>query len=410
MSDHAFFSRAKWALLKKGPFRRYLIGEGISMTGTWMQAMAQAWILTTLTNKAVMLGMMNFCAGLPMLMLTMFGGSVADRYDKRKILIFTQIVQIALAVFVGFLVATHRIQIWHMFGVAVLLGISTSFEMPAASALVPELVDKEHISTAIALDRSIFHATRLIGPAFAGILIGIWGVPAAFFANALSFIALIIALMTIHLKFSGSHDDLEKRKGGIKDGIAYVRSEPLTLSLIGLMAGTTVFVFPVMVVMLPLYARLVLGLGPDKMGFLMSITGIGAVVGSVGLMAFKGMKHLRLCFCILGGVIGLLGLALAREFTVAACSLVTITISVSTLVGLCNIIVQERAPSHLRGRISAIAGLSFFGFMPIAGLVVTSLSDLIGMRKALAVSGVIYGVMGLIILLGPARKGLREMQ
>src|SRR5260221_7340220 len=129
-----------WKLLRSGPFARYMRGEAISMTGTWMQLMAQSWVMTTLTSSAVMLGMVNFATGVPMIALSMIGGSFADRADKRNILLVTQVVQILLAVLVGWLVATGRIEIWHVLAVAALLGISNSFEMPAAAALVPELV------------------------------------------------------------------------------------------------------------------------------------------------------------------------------------------------------------------------------------------------------------------------------
>src|SRR5216110_1440205 len=128
------------ALLRPGAFRRYIIGSAISDTGTWMQVMAQGWVMSTLTNKAILLGMVNFAAGLPTLALTMIGGSAADRFDKRKILIATQIVQIALAIILGWLIMAGRIQIWHVIVLAALLGIAIAFEMPAISALVPELV------------------------------------------------------------------------------------------------------------------------------------------------------------------------------------------------------------------------------------------------------------------------------
>src|SRR5438105_3366936 len=134
------WGRETLAILRAGPFRRYIIGTSISDTGTWMQIMAQGWVMSTLTNKAIMLGMVNFAAGLPMIFLTMFGGSAADRYDKRKILVWTQIVQIALALVLGSLIYSGRVQIWHIITVAGLLGIAFAFEHPALSALVPELV------------------------------------------------------------------------------------------------------------------------------------------------------------------------------------------------------------------------------------------------------------------------------
>src|ERR1700682_3795729 len=151
------FGRRVLALLRAGPLRRYIIGSLISDTGTWMQVMAQGWVMSTLTNKAIMLGLVNLAAGLPTLALTMIGGSAADRFDKRKILIATQIAQIAFALGLGWLVFTGQIQIWHVIFFAALLGVSIAFDMPAISALVPELVKREQIASAVALDRSVFH-------------------------------------------------------------------------------------------------------------------------------------------------------------------------------------------------------------------------------------------------------------
>src|SRR6266699_3539131 len=145
------------ALLRAGAFRRYIIGSAISDTGTWMQVMAQGYVMSTLTNKAIMLGMANLAAGLPMLLLTMVGGAAADRFDKRKILLITQFVQIGIACGIGFLILKGQIEIWQILAFAVVLGISNSFEMPTQSALVPELVGHSEIQSGISIDRSVFH-------------------------------------------------------------------------------------------------------------------------------------------------------------------------------------------------------------------------------------------------------------
>ncbi len=174
-----------FSVLRHGPFRRYIIGSAISDTGTWMQVMTQGWVMTTLTNSALMLGLVNLCAGLPMLALTMVGGSAADRFDKRKILLITQYVQIVLAIAIGLLIWSDRIHIWHIFVFAAILGVSNSFEMPTLSALVPELVKREEIQSAISIDRSVFHGSRVVGPALGGLLISAWGAASAFFANAI---------------------------------------------------------------------------------------------------------------------------------------------------------------------------------------------------------------------------------
>jgi MFS family permease len=392
-------------LLRPGAFRRYIIGSAISDTGTWMQVMAQGWLMSTLTNKAILLGMANFAAGLPMLALTMIGGSAADRCDKRKILVATQVVQIAFALLIGALIMSGQIQIWHIIVVSFLLGTAFAFEMPALSALVPELVRREEIGSAIAFDRAVFHGARLVGPAVAGLIVALWGTASAFFANAFSFLAFIAALLSLPPRPAGSVEEEQKRASGIKDGFRYVAADRTMLAMVSLIAVTTVFIFPVISVMMPLYVRNELGLGPDRMGFLMAMSGIGAVAGAVGLLSIARGKRLA---WILAGVIavacGVLVLAGTRRFALAAPALTMISLGLSMNFGLANTIVQERAPAHLRGRISAVMGLSFFGLMPIAGLVVTSLSDLIGMRRALASAAIAYGLCALFIVSRAARN------
>ena len=387
------------SVLRHGPFVRYMAGEAISMTGTWMQVMAQSWVMTSLTTSAMMLGLVNFAAGVPMIALSMAGGVLADRQDRRLILFLTQVVQIGLALLLGGLVATGRIQIWHVISVAFVLGISNSFEMPAASALVPELVAPAHVATAIAVDRSVFHGTRLIGPALAGVVIGLWGEASAFYLNALSFVALILALATLHPRPAGTAEEEAQRRTGMKEGIAYVRSDAPTLGMLALMAATTVFVFPVMVVMLPLYARHILHLGPDKLGLLMGISSIGSFAGSISLLALpKAHRRAFMLAAVLGVTLALLSLSQAERFAVAAGSLVLLSLGVSTLIGLANTIVQERAPNPLRGRVSAIAGLSFFGLMPFASLGLTSLADGVGLRAALLAGAGAYIITTLVVL------------
>ncbi|HEV3147598.1 MAG TPA: MFS transporter [Chthoniobacterales bacterium] len=386
-------------LLRAGPFRRYIIGSLISDTGTWMQVMAQGWVMSTLTNKAIMLGLVNLAAGLPTLALTMIGGSAADRFDKRKILIATQIAQIAFALGLGWLVFIGQIQIWHVMFFAALLGVSIAFEMPAISALVPELVKREQIASAVALDRSVFHGSRLIGPSLAGLFVGWWGAASAFFANAFSFLALIIALISLPRRSIGTKEEEEKRRSGILEGFRYVRSDRTILSMIMLIALTTIFIFPTISVMLPLYVRNVLRLGPDSMGWLMATSGTGAFLGSLGLLSIAREKRLKfMSGNVLAIAAGVFFMSRSHSFLITACSMGVLAIALSMNFGLANTIVQEHAPSHLRGRVSAVFGLSFFGLMPVAGLIVTGFSDLIGMRTALAFASVIYGIAAFVVL------------
>jgi MFS family permease len=393
------WGRETVALLRGGPFRRYLIGTSISDTGTWMQIMAQGWVMSTLTDKAIMLGMVNFAAGLPMLFLTMFGGSAADRFDKRRILVWTQVVQIALALVLGWLIFSGRIQIWHIILVAGLLGIAFAFEHPALSALVPELVAHEEIAGAVALDRAVFHCARLVGPSVGGIIVGAWGAASAFFTNAFSFVAMIIALLSLPPRPMGSREEEEKRASGIKDGFRYVRADKPSLAMVGMIASMTFFIFPAVSVMMPLYVRDVLHFGPKQLGYLMAASGIGSVFGAITLVSIPRPRRLGgMTAAALAVVVAVLALSRVHAFGFAAASLLVISFGLALIFGLSNTIVQERAPSHLRGRVSAVMGLAFFGLMPLTSLGVTSLADAIGMRTALAASAIGYGLVVVLIL------------
>lgn len=396
--DKSFWSRAR-AVLSQGPFRRYIIGSAISDTGTWMQVMAQGWVMSTLTNRAIMLGLVNLTAGLPTLALTMVGGSAADRFDKRKILIATQVVQIGSALVLGWLVMTNRIHVWHIILLAAVLGASIAFEMPAINALVPELVKREEIATAIALDRSVFHGSRLVGPSLAGLFVSWWGAASAFFANASSFLALIVALMSLPARTKGTAEEEEQRRSGMAEGFRYVRTDRIILSMIALIACTTIFVFPAISVMLPLYVKNVLMLGPREMGWLMAISGTGSLAGSLGLLSIARDNRAKfMSVNVLVVAAAIFCMSQSHTFLLTACSMGPLAIALSMNFGLANTIVQERAPGPLRGRVSAVFGLSFFGLMPIAGLLITGLSDLIGMRTALAISAIIFGVCGTAVL------------
>ena len=393
-------------VLRPGPFRRYIIGSSISDTGTWMQVMAQGYVMSTLTNKAIMLGMANLAAGLPMLLLTMAGGSAADRFDKRKILLATQYVQIALAISMGLLIMSGNIDKSHaersitvILAFAVVLGISNSFEMPTLNAFVPELVTRDEIQSAIAVDRAVFHGSRVVGPSLAGIFIGAWGAASAFFCNAFSFGALIIALFMIPPRSRGTAEEEQKRASGIKEGFRYVAKDKPSLAMIGLIAATTVFIFPIITVMMPLYVRLVLHLGANQLGFLMGASAVGSVIGAIFLISIPHRKRvpvMMLNVCVVACAI--FSLSRAPSFYVATGLLILNSLGLAMNFGLANTIVQERAPDYLRGRVSAVFMLSFVGLMPVAGLGVTGLSDLIGMPTALKIAAVCYAVIALIVL------------
>jgi MFS family permease len=403
------FVRGALEVLRQGPFRRYIIGSAISDTGVWMQVMAQGWVMSSLTNRGFYLGLAAAAAGIPTILLAVKGGEAADRYDKRKILIWAQVVQTVLALTLGFLVYTGWIQIWHVIVLAACLGVCIAYEMPAISALVPELVSRDQIATAIALDRAVFHGSRLVGPSLAGMFVGWWGAASAFFCNALTFPALIIALASLPPRAIGTAEEEEQRKSGFKEGLIYVRKDRTILCMIALIALSTIFIFPFLSTLLPLYVRNVLELGPGPMGYLMAVSGSGSVLGALGLLSVP--RHLR--FRFMTGAVIVAGLALcsmARSdgFVFSAISMGLLAIGLSANFGLASTIVQERAPAPLRGRISAIFGLSFFGLTPVGSLLTPAFADLVGLRLSLVICGIIYGTLAVLVLGAAGRTGCEK--
>jgi MFS family permease len=376
-----------------------MVGETVSMLGTWMQMMAQSWVVTGLTTSNFTLGLLNFASGIPMLVFASWGGVLADRLDKRRILLITQVVQIILALGLGWLVATKMITVWYILAAGITLGISTAFEMPAASALIPELVGRERLRAAISVDRSLFHATRTAGPALGGWLMHALGTASAFFANALSFVAMIVALFTLPPRVPGSAEEEAQRQTGMRDGWNYVRGDRPTRTMLMLLAAITTCISPFFMITMSNFSRYVLQVPEEKFGFLMASSGIGAFTGSMWLLHIAA-RHRRSYLCGAAAVISvaMFGFSQSRNLYQAIASIIFMTGGTSTLFGLANTIVQERAPDALRGRVSALTGMSFFGVLPFSGLLVTAVADSIGLRNAMGGAALLFGVVATAIL------------
>lgn len=369
------------------------------MLGTWMQVMAQGWVVAGLTASAFTLGLMNLASGLPMLLLTTWGGVLADRLDKRRILLATQVVQIAIAAWIGWLVHCGTVSVWHLIAAGFILGASAAFEMPAAAALVPELVTREQLRSAIAVDRSIFHATRLAGPAFGGLLMSILGTASAFFANATSFLAMIVALLTLPPRTAGSAEEEAQRQTGMREGWNYVRGDAPTRTMLMLLASITVCISPFFMIMMPLYSRYVLRIPASEHGILMGSSGLGAFAGSLWLLRIavpRRVAYMR--GAIVTVVVCMAALSLAQNLSEAMAAMILLTAGTSTIFGLANTIVQERAPNAIRGRVSALAGLSFFGVLPFSGLFMTKFADLVGLRPAMGAAALCFGALATVLL------------
>lgn len=376
-----------------------MAGETVSMLGTWMQMMAQGWVVTGLTASNFKLGMLNFASGLPMLIFASWGGVLADRHDKRRILLITQVVQIITALAMGWLVYTKAITVWHILIAGVCLGTSASFEMPAASALIPELVGREKLRAAISVDRSLFHATRTAGPAIGGWLMQAMGTASAFFANATSFLAMIIALFTLPPRPVGTAEEEAQRQTGMRDGWNYVRGDRPTRTMILLLASITTCISPFFMITMSNFSRYVLHVPAEKFGILMASSGVGAFVGSLWLLRITSSHrraYLRWAAALI--TVSMFCFSQARNLYEAMAAIIFMTGGTSTLFGLANTIVQERAPDALRGRVSALTGMSFFGVLPFSGLLVTAIADSVGLRQAMGGAALLFGVAAAAIL------------
>jgi MFS family permease len=397
---------ASLAVLRNRDFRLYWFGQGISLVGTWMQMMAQGWVVTGLTSAAWVLGALNVTGTFPILMLSMQGGAFADRYEKRRILIVTQIAMMLLAFTFAGLMFSHRIVLWHVFALAFLLGIATAFDFPAAQALPPELVQREEIPKAVALMQAVFHGSRFIGPALAGIVVAKFGEGSAFLGNGLSFLAVIATLMLIADR--KRPDGAQKRRGGMGEGFRYVRGNPTVRGLMELVALTTMLVFPFIVVLMLYFVRHVLRVDARNMGLIMSASGLGSLIGALVLLFGNSLTFRRwLVAGILGIGIGLTGISMAHTVRASVPLVLILSFSVSSLMGRISQTIQGIVPNELRGRVMGIFGIAFTGLMPYAALLLSWLTDVIGFARTLQGCVVLYVVLGFLVLLRVPRPQRR---
>ena len=383
------------SVLRNRTFRRYWLSQVVSMTGTWMQQVAQSLVVLSLTTSAMAVGAVGIAGSVPLLLLTLHGGIVADRYDRRRILIATQATLSVLAIVFATLVAGGNIAYWHIILLSSLLGTTTAFELPASQALVPELVDYDELPQAIALNSAAFNAARLVGPALAGIAIAAVGLAGAFAANAASFLAVIAVLLSMRGRRTPPRDVPASARQAMSQGLDYVRQQPQLTGLIGLAAATSLLVFPHVTVLLPLYVTAVLGAGSGWVGGMLSCIGFGSLLGALTMLKSgrspRGAQR-RIRIATAGLALGLGGLAAARSPYVAAPVAVLLAFCMSLGMAQIATRVQQLAPDELRGRIMSVYALAVTGTTPIAVLLIAGLAEVIGQPWTLLICGIAYAV------------------
>jgi MFS family permease len=372
----------------------------ISMVGMWMQQMALNWVaVNQLTRSAAALGWINFASSLPMLLFTLLGGVAADRWDRRKILLVTKAATMALAVVFAYMLSRGTLTLWHVLLLSALGGLAAAYDMPAFQAFFPTLVERRDLPQAIALNQASFHGSRVIGPALAGLALGAWGAPSAFIANAIGFGAGILLLCLIRARPAPGDVSGGSALGALSEGLRYVAGEPRLQGLLGLTAITTLFVFPNFAVLLPLYAREVLGTGPGGLSFLMSCSGLGALMGALALLNVAPERRVRRigvgCVAV---TVAILIMAQTRTLSLAAAAMALLSFGVSSAMGLAATIIQATVPDALRGRVMSVHGMMFVGIMPFAALIVPGAADRLGLPGELQVAGILFGVMGAFLL------------
>lgn len=373
-------------------FRLFYSGQLISLVGTWMQAVAQDWLVLEMTNDPVALGAVAAAQFLPVMVLGLFGGIAADALPKRLGLLCTQGAACLLALVLGLLVLGGQVQVWQVMVMAVCLGIVNAFDMPIRQSFVVEMVGREDIASAVALNSAAFNGARVIGPAVAGLLIGVIGIGPVFLLNAASYLVVIAGylLMDARQLQTPIRRHLDRSIKGIADslveGLRYVRATPMILLCISLIGVVSLFAlnFPVFG---PLVAREVLGGGAETYGFLMASAGAGSLVSAL-MLAFGGRATLGRVF--LGGTLAGLGVVGAGLSSVLPLSMVLLALvgwSTVAIGATTNTIIQLSVPDDLRGRVMSVYTTVFAGATPIGSLLMGSLASRAGVTATMAIAG-----------------------
>lgn len=367
-----------FSALTERNYRRFWTAQFISNVGTWMQTVAQGWLVLRLTDSAFMLGLVGFANSVPTLFLMLPGGVLADRVDRRRLLRIAQTGQAACAFFLAVSVYLGTVSVWQIIGIAVLMGVTTAFSSPTYQAFVLDLLsDRSKLSNAIAMNSLQFNLSRALGPSIAGILLTYAGVFWCFFANALSFVPLIAVLGTLP-RGAGIRAGEGSMLEHLMEGFRFVRADRLVSTILFIVAASSFFGYPY-ITMMPLVASNLFGPAASGLGFLMACLGVGALCGSLLIAAFATAAAGRRFRVIVAAhvVFGLaiVSVALSSIVSVTAVALFVGGLSMVVGVASCNTALQEMIPDAMRGRVLSMYTFSFFGVVPFGNLIGGALAE-----------------------------------
>ena len=379
-------------------FRLYWGGTVVSLTGFWMQALAQGWLVLELTNSPMMLGLVGGAWAAPNIALSLIGGVVADRVDRRRLLMATRSVGVVASLSTALLIATELIQVWHVFAFALLMGAVTAFDMPSSQAFVPSLVQQKHLMNAIALVSAAFNGTRIVGPSLAGVLIARFGVGGCYLISGLAALTMILALAAIKAPTTTTSKD-GHLLAHVREGLAYVRRDELRMTLLAMVLVNSLFgmAYPAM---MPVVARDVLAAGPQGYGALMSADGLGSLAGTLVVASLRGLPRLgpvALASSAAFGV-GLIGFALSQELRLSLALMTAVGFANATYGTLVNTLLQSKLDDEFRGRVLSVLSL-VMSTMPLAGLQAGALTTAFGAAFSLTLNGAVVIVASLAVAL-----------
>jgi MFS family permease len=374
--------------LRHRDFRLFWTGQLVSLIGTWMQSVGQAWLVLELTHSPFHLGLVSALQFIPVLLLSPVGGAFTDRLPKRQIILVTQAIMMVQAFVLAVLVGSGQVRYWHVAVLAAIYGLGRAIDIPARQAFVTDLVGRSDVPNAVALNSVVFNGARIVGPAVAGLLIARFGVAPAFFLNGVSFLAVLAALLAIRTD-GGPHPAGQLGlRAGVLGVLSYAVATPSIAFTLTLMVVVSLLVLNFNVVV-PLIAYQVLHAGAHEFGLLMSAVGAGAVIGAIGLTvlrrdrpsvtALAGTAAL-LCAGVVGlSAVGTIGPAAAVLAVLGCCQIIFTT--------GCNTTLQLSTPDALRGRVMGLYALAFAGMTPFGSLLIGTIAEHVGVRVACAISG-----------------------
>lgn len=374
--------------LRHRNYRLFFGGQLISLIGTWMQGVAQSWLVYRLTGSPVLLGFVGFACQIPVLLLSPVGGSVADRYNRHRILIATQTTAMLLAFVLAALTLTGHVQVWHIFVLASLLGVVNAVDIPTRQAFAVDMVGREDLINAIALNSSMINGARMIGPAVAGVLVATVGEGWCFLINGISYTAVIAGLLLMSLTVQIRVPLPGSALASIVEGFRYVgRTGPIRALL--LLLGLVSLMGMPYAVLMPIFADQILHGGPRGLGLLLGASGFGALIGALVLAARKGIRGLGrwIALAAAGFGMSLILFSLSRSFWLSAALLVPAGFSMMIEMAASNTLIQSLIPDELRGRVMAAYSMMFIGMGPFGSLLAGALAHRIGAPAAVMLGG-----------------------